>query len=174
MEGYGDPAQPSPTIAQRLNGGIVWLEVECNRCKTRASLPLDAFRRPRDTADRETRSGAEIPVRCSCCCGIQRRRRSKGAKSAVAPIMERIVFMPNFLEHFQAEPLAEFTYFPIASMSTAPRQPENSPEVTNTLFEPATKAEVPLGTMQAIKPTIRAGFFLPTPALTSSVPCCNE
>jgi hypothetical protein len=62
MEGYGDPAQPSPTIAQCLNGGIVWLEVECNRCKTRASLPLDAFRRPRDTADLETRSGAEMPV----------------------------------------------------------------------------------------------------------------
>src|ERR1700746_3184089 len=26
-----------------------WLEVECNRCKTRASLPLDAIRRPRST-----------------------------------------------------------------------------------------------------------------------------
>jgi len=26
-----------------------WLEVECNRCKARASLPLDAIRRPRDT-----------------------------------------------------------------------------------------------------------------------------
>lgn len=25
-----------------------WLEVECNRCKTPASLPLDATRRPRD------------------------------------------------------------------------------------------------------------------------------
>ena len=49
MEGYGGPAQPSPTIAQCLNGGLAWLEVECNRCKTRASLPLDAIRRPRDT-----------------------------------------------------------------------------------------------------------------------------
>src|SRR5882757_4369652 len=49
MEGYGGPAQPSPTIAQCLNGGLGWLEVECNRCKTRASLPLDAIRRPRDT-----------------------------------------------------------------------------------------------------------------------------
>jgi hypothetical protein len=49
MEGYGGPAQPSPTIAQCLNGGIGWLEVECARCKTRASLPLDAIRRPRDT-----------------------------------------------------------------------------------------------------------------------------
>jgi hypothetical protein len=49
MEGYGGPAQPSPKIAQCPNGGLGWLEVECNRCKTRASLPLDAIRRPRDT-----------------------------------------------------------------------------------------------------------------------------
>ena len=49
MEGYGGPAQPSPTIRQCLNGGLGWLEVECKRCKTRASIPLDALRRPRDT-----------------------------------------------------------------------------------------------------------------------------
>jgi hypothetical protein len=49
MEGYGGPAQPSPTIGQCLNGGYCWLEVECRRCKTRASLPLNAIRRPRDT-----------------------------------------------------------------------------------------------------------------------------
>jgi hypothetical protein len=41
--------QPSPTIAQYLNGGYGWLEVECHRCKTRASILLDAIRRPRDT-----------------------------------------------------------------------------------------------------------------------------
>jgi hypothetical protein len=32
-------------------GGAVrygWLEVECHRCETRASIPLDAIRRPRD------------------------------------------------------------------------------------------------------------------------------
>jgi hypothetical protein len=49
MEGYGGPAQPSPTIGQCINGGLGWLEVECKRCKTRASLPLDAIRRPRTT-----------------------------------------------------------------------------------------------------------------------------
>jgi hypothetical protein len=49
MEDFGGPAQPSPTIRQCLDGGLGWLEVECNRCKTRASLPLDAIRRPRDT-----------------------------------------------------------------------------------------------------------------------------
>ena len=45
--------QPSPTIGQCLNGGLGWLEVECNRCKTRAGLPLSAIRRPRDTPDLE-------------------------------------------------------------------------------------------------------------------------
>src|SRR5712671_3910191 len=49
MEGFGGPAQPSPMIAQCLNGGYGWLEVMCKRCETRASLPLDAIRRPRDT-----------------------------------------------------------------------------------------------------------------------------
>jgi hypothetical protein len=49
MEAYGGPAQPSPTIGQCLNGGYGWLEVMCHRCQTRASIPLDAIRRPRDT-----------------------------------------------------------------------------------------------------------------------------
>ena len=49
MEGFGGPAQPSPTIAQCLNGGYGWLEVMCHRCETRASLSLDSLRRPPDT-----------------------------------------------------------------------------------------------------------------------------
>jgi hypothetical protein len=49
MEGYGGPAQPSPTIGQCLNGGYGYLEVKCHRCETEASIPLDAVRRPRDT-----------------------------------------------------------------------------------------------------------------------------
>src|SRR5256884_2806864 len=53
MEAYGGPAQPSPTIAQCLSGGLGWLEVECNRCKTRASIPLEAIRRPRHTPIRK-------------------------------------------------------------------------------------------------------------------------
>src|SRR5436190_21715445 len=40
-EAFGGPVQPSPTIGQCLNGGLGWLEVECKRCKTRASLALD-------------------------------------------------------------------------------------------------------------------------------------
>jgi hypothetical protein len=50
MEAYGGPAQPSPTLAQCLNAGYGWMEIECKRCKTRASIPLDAIRRARDTA----------------------------------------------------------------------------------------------------------------------------
>jgi len=46
--GYGGPAQPSPTIAQCLRCGLGWLEVKCSRCETKASIPLDAIRRPRD------------------------------------------------------------------------------------------------------------------------------
>jgi hypothetical protein len=49
MEGFGGPAQPSPTIGQCLNGGYGWLEVMCHRCEARASLPLQTIRRPRDT-----------------------------------------------------------------------------------------------------------------------------
>ena len=49
MEGYGGPAQPSPTIGQCLNRGVGLAGAECDRCKTRASLPLDAICRRRDT-----------------------------------------------------------------------------------------------------------------------------
>jgi hypothetical protein len=49
MEGYGGPAQPSPTIGQCLNGGLGWLQVKCHRCETEASIPLDCVRRPKDT-----------------------------------------------------------------------------------------------------------------------------
>src|SRR5580704_18483113 len=49
MEGYGGPAQPSPTLAQCLNGGYGWLQVKCRRCEIEASIPLDCIRRPGDT-----------------------------------------------------------------------------------------------------------------------------
>src|SRR6202021_2862923 len=49
MEGHGGPAQPSPTLAQCLNGGYGWLQVKCRRCETEASIPLEHVRRPRDT-----------------------------------------------------------------------------------------------------------------------------
>jgi hypothetical protein len=71
MEGYGGPAQPSPTIGQCLNGGYGYLEVKCHRCESRASLPLNAIRRPRDTP-LEAGGGAKMsvmpqrPLRTAC------------------------------------------------------------------------------------------------------------
>ena len=62
MEGYGGPAQPSPTIAQCLNGGLGWLEVRCHRCETKASIPLDAIRRSRDTPNLEARGIFPLPI----------------------------------------------------------------------------------------------------------------
>jgi hypothetical protein len=38
-----------PSIGQCPKGGYGWLEVMCHRCETRASLPPDAIRHPRDT-----------------------------------------------------------------------------------------------------------------------------
>jgi ribosomal protein L40E len=69
MEGFGGPAQLSPTIAQCLNGGYGWLEVKCRRCETSASIPLDAVRRPRDTPIWKLESA----LRCRS-CGTKRYR----------------------------------------------------------------------------------------------------
>jgi hypothetical protein len=42
---------------------LAWLEVECNRCKTRASLPLHAIRRPRITPIWKL----EVSLKCRSC-----------------------------------------------------------------------------------------------------------
>lgn len=71
MAGYGGPAQPAPTIGQCLNGGLGWLEVACDRCKTRASLPLSAIRRPRDTPLRKLE--ASLNAAPAATAGMRRR-----------------------------------------------------------------------------------------------------
>lgn len=76
MEGFGGPAQPSPTIAQCLNGGLRWLEVECQRCKTRASLPLDAIRRPPSTPVWKL----EASLRCRSCATPRRKAPARLVK----------------------------------------------------------------------------------------------
>ena len=69
MVGYGGPAQPSPTIAQCLNGGYGWLEVERHLCKARASIPLDAIRCPRNTpmSTQYTDLELEAALKCQSC-----------------------------------------------------------------------------------------------------------
>src|SRR3984893_5852440 len=62
MEGYGGPAQPSPTRGPCLNGGLGWLQVRCHRCKTEASIPLDCVRRPKDTPIWKLEASLEMPI----------------------------------------------------------------------------------------------------------------
>ena len=62
MEGYGGPAQPSPTIGQCLNGGLGWLEVECNRCKTRGEPAARCHPSAAGHAHMEAGSLTEVPV----------------------------------------------------------------------------------------------------------------
>src|SRR5450759_4890230 len=40
----GGPIDPSPTIAQAINGGYPWLESKCSRCKTPSDVDLCALR----------------------------------------------------------------------------------------------------------------------------------
>jgi hypothetical protein len=66
MEGYGGPAQPSPTIGQCLSGGLGGWKWTIAVRPGRACL-LDAIRRPRDTpiwkleASCKCRSGRDAP-----------------------------------------------------------------------------------------------------------------
>lgn len=62
MEGYGGPVQPSPTIGQCLDGGLGWLEVECNRCKTRASFFTRRDPSLAGHAHLEARSVSQMPL----------------------------------------------------------------------------------------------------------------
>jgi hypothetical protein len=59
---WGFAQEPSPTIAQRLNGGYGWLEVKCHRCHTKASIPLNAIRRPPHHVDLEAGGVVEVSV----------------------------------------------------------------------------------------------------------------
>jgi hypothetical protein len=43
MEGFGGPAQPSPTIAQCLNGGYGWLEVNAAVARRAPAFRLMRF-----------------------------------------------------------------------------------------------------------------------------------
>jgi hypothetical protein len=45
MEGFGGPAQPSPTIAQATGAGYFYLEVKCRRCSHRGAVDLRQLRR---------------------------------------------------------------------------------------------------------------------------------
>jgi hypothetical protein len=91
MEGFGGPAQPSPTIAQCLNGGLGWLEVECNRCKTRGmsgiSAPLPVSRSAYRAAGRWHRAAGSLhcPARAVRAGVSLRHRLADSISASVAP-----------------------------------------------------------------------------------------
>ena len=58
----GGLRRPVSTIGQCMHGGYGWQEAECCRCKTRASLPLDAICRPRDTPVWKLESFVSVPT----------------------------------------------------------------------------------------------------------------
>ena len=94
MEGYGRPPQPPPTLGQCINGGLGWLDVESNRCETRASLPLDAVRRPRDMPIWKL----EASLKCRSC------RKGRSAPPVrMIKLTERREIMPYKLVHLDEE-----------------------------------------------------------------------
>src|SRR3954452_17360309 len=40
MWANGEPIDPSPTIDQAINGGYTWLEIECQRCRTKRDVDM--------------------------------------------------------------------------------------------------------------------------------------
>jgi len=104
MEGFGGPAQPSPTIGQCLNGGYGWLEVMCHRCETRASLPLEAVRRPRDTPIWKL----EAALKCRSCATP---RYAPPAHMIRLPGSGRSRPIPGFIPTMIDEPEADWHYY---------------------------------------------------------------
>ena len=51
MQLYGGPAQPSPTIAQCINGGFPWLMAECRRCRHEAKISLEDLKQRTSVTD---------------------------------------------------------------------------------------------------------------------------
>jgi hypothetical protein len=62
MEGFGGPAQPSPTIGRCLNGGLRWLESPVQPLQDPRELAARCHPPAARYADLEAGSGAEMPV----------------------------------------------------------------------------------------------------------------
>jgi len=67
MLAFQGPAQPSPTLADALNGGYLYLEVKCLGCNTHQAVALDVVRRRKTTPIHEL----ERYVRCRHCSELQ-------------------------------------------------------------------------------------------------------
>jgi hypothetical protein len=67
MLGYKGPAQPSATLGDALNAGVIYLEVRCLGCDTHQTVALDIVRRPKTTPIHEL----ERYMRCKDCSEVR-------------------------------------------------------------------------------------------------------
>jgi hypothetical protein len=67
MLAFKGPAQPSPTLADALNAGYLYLEVRCLGCDTNQTVALDIVRRPKVTPVHEL----ERYMRCKDCSQVR-------------------------------------------------------------------------------------------------------
>jgi phage FluMu protein Com len=65
----GEPIDSSPTVDQAVNGGYLWLEIECSRCKTRRDVDLAALPHPPTTFVHDLAGR----LRCSKCAKAGKR-----------------------------------------------------------------------------------------------------
>jgi phage FluMu protein Com len=65
----GEPIDPSPTIAQAINGGFARLEIRCSRCKTLSDVDLAEMKHPPTTFVHDLASR----LRCRKCAEAGRR-----------------------------------------------------------------------------------------------------
>lgn len=69
----GGPDMPSPTVDQAINGGFLFLEIECSRCKTKRSVDLATVRLVSTTCVHDLASR----LICKKCKGVGTRPRAK-------------------------------------------------------------------------------------------------
>ena len=67
MLGYKGPAEPSPTIADAINGDHAYLEVRCLGCDLHQTISLATIRRPKTTPVHEL----ERYMRCKDCSKVR-------------------------------------------------------------------------------------------------------
>jgi hypothetical protein len=67
MLAFKGPAQPSPTLADALNAGYLYLEVRCLGCDTNQTVALNVVRRPKVTPIHEL----ERYMRCKDCSQLR-------------------------------------------------------------------------------------------------------
>jgi len=94
----GEPIDPSPTVDQAINGGYLWLEIRCSRCKTLRDVDLAALPHVSTTFVHDLAGR----IRCSKCAKAGRRPLPDDALRIVSPT-RRTRRRPDRLLHSATE-----------------------------------------------------------------------